>query len=182
MMPAAGPPMALSQIPAQPQPATPTVQPTIAPTLLRGQNRPEVRSQLHQRRLRRSSNLYIQGASARAIWRISGLRHTDSRVVYYSWRAGPWVVRAERGRGCEQSEAGAARVGQCVIRSEVSLFELVFVIAPTAGRNLAVSWSCTANGEGGTSGSLGKHEPRIDAAFARYVGPASLKPIPTLSR
>jgi hypothetical protein len=68
------------------------------------------------------------------------------------------VVRAERGRGCEQSEAGAARVGQCVIRSEVSLFELVFVIAPTAGRNLAVSWSCTANGEGGTSGSLGKHE------------------------
>src|SRR3984957_5606678 len=127
-------------------------------------------------------NLYIQGASARAIWRISGLRHTDSRVVYYSWRAGPWVVRAERGRGCEQSEAGAARVGQCVIRSEVSLFELVFVIAPTAGRNLAVSWSCTANGEGGTSGSLGKHEPRIDAAFARYVGPASLKPIPTLSR
>lgn len=55
MMPAAGPPMALSQIPAQPQPATPTVQPTIAPVLLRAQNRPEVRNQLRQRRLRRSS-------------------------------------------------------------------------------------------------------------------------------
>jgi hypothetical protein len=57
MMPAAGPPMALSQIPAQPQPATPTVQPTIAPALLRRQSPPEVRSQLHQRRLRRSGNL-----------------------------------------------------------------------------------------------------------------------------
>lgn len=57
MMPAAGPPMVLSQIPAQPQPATPAVRPTIAPALLRGQNRPGVRSQLHQRRLRRSSNV-----------------------------------------------------------------------------------------------------------------------------
>ena len=56
MTPAAGPPMALSQIPTQPRPATPMVRPRIAPALLRDQNRPEVRNQLRQRRLRRSSN------------------------------------------------------------------------------------------------------------------------------
>jgi hypothetical protein len=73
-------------------------------------------------------------------------------------------------------------VGQCDIRSELSLFELVFAIAPTAGRNPAVYSSFTANGEGSTSKSLGKHEPTIDVAFAKYAGPASLKPIPILLR
>lgn len=79
---------------------------------------------------------------------------------------------------CEQSEVEAARAGQCGIRSKVSLFESVFAIAPTAGRNLVVCSSCTANGTGGTSNFSGKLEPTIDVAFARYVGPASLKPYP----
>jgi hypothetical protein len=57
MTPAAGPLMALSQIPAQPQPATPAVRPTIALALLPDRNRPEARNLLRQRRLRRSSNL-----------------------------------------------------------------------------------------------------------------------------
>jgi hypothetical protein len=153
MMPAAGPPMTLSQIPAQPQPATPTVQPTIAPTLLRGQNRPEVRSQLHQRRLRRSSNLYIQGASARAIWRISGLHHSGGGAcgsVRYSLRGEPFRI-------------GICHCADC--RKESGSVLVVYG-----------QW------RRGDVGILGETRTRIAAAFARYVGPAPLKPIPTLSR
>ena len=186
MTPAAGPPMALSQMPTQPQPATPMVRPRIAPALLPDQNRPEVRNQLRQRRLRRSSNpaTFHPGQPVQSGASLASL-YTCGCFTLTRRRSPNFVVgrsRPERGGACEQCEAEAAHVGQCDIRSEVSLFELVFAIAPTAGRNLAVYSSCTANGEGSTSKSSGKHEPTIDAAFARYVGPASLKPIPILSR
>jgi hypothetical protein len=75
MTPAAGPPMALSQILTPPQPATPTVLPTIAPALLLDQNRPEVRNQLRQRRRRRSSNL------------VPSLRHSPCNPAH------PWLTR-----------------------------------------------------------------------------------------
>lgn len=87
--------------------------------------------------------------------------------------------------GAERASNAKRRLrmwGQCDIRSEVGLFELAFAIASTAWRNLAVYSSLTAKGEGSASKSSGKHEPTIDAAFARYVGPASSKPIPILSR
>jgi hypothetical protein len=45
----------------------------------------------------------------------------------------------------------------------VSLFELVFVIAPTAERHLAVSSSFMGNGLGQTSKSSGKLRPTMDA-------------------
>jgi hypothetical protein len=75
MTPAAGLPMALSQILTPPQPATPTVLPTIAPALLLDQNRPEVRNQLRQRRRRRSSNL------------VPSLRHSPCNPAH------PWLTR-----------------------------------------------------------------------------------------
>jgi hypothetical protein len=62
---------------------------------------------------------------------------------------------------CERPEVEAARVRQCDIRSEESLFESVSAIAPIAGKNPAVCSLSTANGARKTSTSSGKLEPII---------------------
>jgi hypothetical protein len=64
----------------------------------------------------------------------------------------------------------------------VSLFELVFVIASTAGRNRAVSSSFMVNGLRQTSKSSEKFGPTMDAAFVRHAGQGSSKFIPNLLR
>jgi hypothetical protein len=96
MTPAAGPQMALSQILTPPQPATPTVLPTIASALLLDQNRPEVRNQLRQRCRRISSNL------------VSSIRHSPCNPAH------PWLTRGlerclpGRGGACAPCEVEVA--------------------------------------------------------------------------
>ena len=128
MMPAAGPPMALTQIPARPQPATPTVRPTIAPALLRDQNRPEVRNQLRQRRLRRSGKpapfppgqTLQSGASSLQSGASAGFRvYSNELGSPTSLWGGPDLKGAER---ASNAKWRLRMWGRCAIRSEVSLF------------------------------------------------------------